>query len=30
MPALEAPGWDDWMDLPGIERLLGRFAGLFA
>ena len=28
-PVTEAPGWDDWMDLPGIERLLGRFADLF-
>ena len=28
-PVIEAPGWDDWMDLPGIERLLRRFAGLF-
>lgn len=28
-PVLEAPGWDDWMDLPDIERLLRRFAGLF-
>ena len=29
MPVLEAPGWDNWMDLPGIERLLRRFASLF-
>jgi hypothetical protein len=29
IPVIEAPGWDDWMDLPGIERLLRRFAGLF-
>ena len=28
-PVTEAPGWDDWMDLPGIERLLRRFADLF-
>jgi hypothetical protein len=28
-PVIEAPGWDDWMDLSGIERLLRRFAGLF-
>jgi hypothetical protein len=28
-PVLEAPGWDDRMNLPGIERLLRRFAGLF-
>jgi hypothetical protein len=28
-PVLETPGWDDWMDLPGIERLLQRFADLF-
>ena len=28
-PVIEASGWDDWMDLPGIERLLRRFAGLF-
>lgn len=28
-PVIEAPGWDDWMDLPGIERLLRRFADLF-
>ena len=28
-PVLEAPGWDDGMDLPGIEQLLRRFAGLF-
>ncbi len=28
-PVLEAPGWDDRMDLPAIERLLRRFAGLF-
>jgi hypothetical protein len=27
-PVLEAPGWDDGMDLPGIEQLLRRFAGL--
>jgi hypothetical protein len=29
MPVIKAPGWDDWMDLPGIERLLRRFASLF-
>jgi hypothetical protein len=29
MPVLEVPGWDDWMDLPGIERLIRRFASLF-
>jgi hypothetical protein len=28
-PVTEAPGWNDWMDLPGIDRLLRRFAGLF-
>jgi hypothetical protein len=28
-PVTEAPGWDDWMDLPGIERLLRRFADRF-
>jgi hypothetical protein len=28
-PVTEAPGWDDWMDLPGSERLLRRFADLF-
>jgi hypothetical protein len=28
-PVLEAPGWGDWMDLLGIERLLRRFADLF-
>jgi hypothetical protein len=28
-PMIEAPGWGDWMDLPGVERLLQRFAGLF-
>jgi hypothetical protein len=28
-PVIEAPGWDDWMDLPRIERLLRRFADLF-
>jgi hypothetical protein len=28
-PVLGAPGWDGWMDLPGIERLLRRFADLF-
>jgi hypothetical protein len=26
---LETPGWDDWLDLSGVERLLRRFAGLF-
>jgi hypothetical protein len=26
----EAPGWDDWMSLDDFERLLNRFAGLFA
>jgi hypothetical protein len=26
---IEAPGWDDWLDLPGIDRLLRRFAVLF-
>lgn len=29
MPVLAAPGWENWMDLPGIERLLWRFASLF-
>jgi hypothetical protein len=28
-PVVEVPGWDDRMDLSGIERLLRRFAGLF-
>jgi hypothetical protein len=28
-PVTEAPGWDDWMDFPGIDRLLRRFAVLF-
>ncbi len=28
-PVTEAPGWNDWMDLPDIEQLLRRFAGLF-
>jgi hypothetical protein len=28
-PVIEAPGWDDWMDLPGIDRPLRRFAVLF-
>jgi hypothetical protein len=28
-PVIEAPGWDDWLDLPGIDRLLRRFAVLF-
>jgi hypothetical protein len=28
-PVIEAPGWDDWLDLPGIDRLLRRFAALF-
>ena len=28
-PVTEAPGWDDWMALPGIEWLLRRFADLF-
>ena len=28
-PVIEAPGWDDWMDLPGIDRLLRRSAALF-
>jgi hypothetical protein len=23
-PMTEAPGWDDWMDLPGTERLIWR------
>ena len=27
-PVLEVPGWDDRMNLAGIERLLRRFAGL--
>lgn len=25
----QAPGWGDWLDLPGIEQLLHRFAALF-
>jgi hypothetical protein len=29
-PVTEAPGWDDWLGLPGIERLLRRFAGPFS
>jgi hypothetical protein len=29
-PLVEAPGWDDWMDLSHIEQLLWRFADLFA
>jgi hypothetical protein len=28
-PVLETPGRDHWIDLPGIERLLWRFADLF-
>ena len=28
-PVFEAPGWNDWMDVPAVERLLRRFAGLF-
>lgn len=28
-PVLEAPGWDDWLDLAGVDRLLRRFAALF-
>ncbi len=28
-PVTEAPGWNDWMGLHDIERLLQRFAGLF-
>ena len=28
-PVIEAPGWDDWLDLPGIDRLLRRFAASF-
>lgn len=28
-PLTEAPGWNDWMDLSGIEQLLLRFAALF-
>ena len=28
-PVTEAPGWDDWLDLPGVDRLLRRFAALF-
>ena len=28
-PVTEAPGWDDWMAIPGIDRLLWRFAVLF-
>jgi hypothetical protein len=28
-PVIEAPGWDDWLDLPGIDRLFRRFAVLF-
>ena len=28
-PVIEAPGWDDWLDLPGVDRLLRRFAALF-
>jgi hypothetical protein len=28
-PVIEAPGWNDWLDLPRIDRLLWRFAALF-
>jgi hypothetical protein len=28
-PVIEAPGWDDWLDLPGIDQLRRRFAVLF-
>lgn len=28
-PVIEAPGWDDRIDLSGIEQLLRRFAALF-
>lgn len=28
-PLIEAPGWDDWMDLPAIDRPLRRFPDLF-
>ncbi len=28
-PVTEVPGWNDWMGLPGIVRLLRRFGDLF-
>jgi hypothetical protein len=28
-PVIEAPDWDDWLDLSGIDPLLRRFAALF-
>lgn len=26
----EAPGWNDWLDLPGFVRVLNRFERLFS
>jgi hypothetical protein len=28
-PVFEAPGWNDWLDLPATDLLLRRFAALF-
>lgn len=29
-PVVEAPGWNDWLDLEAFERVLDRFESLFA